>query len=293
MNGHEIYTVPPRVRLREYGPVLPKTLATLGFQKVADFVGRVLAKCWILSVGLKKSVGGSALGAAKTLASSCCKMWPILSMGLDKKQDFVGRHQEVGWHSSRCCKIVGNTRVGSGQKAGFCRSDSRSRVAQHSVLQKRWPTLGDYTLAYFGSGPGKRPVFVGRIEGVVRLGTRCCKIVGYAVVSKKWPNLTARSRQKARICRSDSRSRVLQHSVLQKLWLARLAKKWLNLTFWVRAKSRILTVGFKKSVVGFDWCWFQGPCNGFKQGRVWSKCRILSFGLRFSCYVDLWSSSVM
>ena len=107
MNGHEIYMVPPRVRLREYGPVLPKTLATLGFQKVADFVGRVLAKCWILSVGLKKSVGGSALGAAKTLASSCCKMWPILSMGLDKKQDFVGRHQEVGWHSSRRCKIVG------------------------------------------------------------------------------------------------------------------------------------------------------------------------------------------
>ena len=106
MNGHEIYTVPPRVRLREYGPVLPKTLATLGFQKVADFVGRVLAKCWILSVGLKKSVGGSALGAAKTLASSCCKMWPILSMG-------------------------------SRQKAGFCRSASRSRVAQQSALQNR------------------------------------------------------------------------------------------------------------------------------------------------------------
>ena len=42
-----------------------KMWALLGFQKVADFVGSVQAKSWILSVGLKKSAGGSALVAAK------------------------------------------------------------------------------------------------------------------------------------------------------------------------------------------------------------------------------------
>ena len=171
--------------------------------------------------------------------------------GLDKKQDFVGRHQEVGWHSSRCCKIVGNTRVGSGQKAGFCRSDSRSRVAQHSVLQKRWLALVAKCGRFCQLGLDKKQDFVGWNQEVG------CYVLGAAkrmlrLGFKKWPILSVGSGQRAVFCRSDSRSRVAQHSVPRKRGLRSGSEKWPILTVGSRQKAGFCRTEINKSGVMFS-----------------------------------------
>ena len=200
-----------------------QTYATLGLQKVADFVGRVRAKSRILSVGFKKS-GGSALGAAKTWAT----------LGERKLADTDGR------------------------------VSTKSRILSDGNQQVRCYVLGA-AKTYASLGFQKVADFVGRVPAKIRiLSVGIKKSGGLALgAAKTWATpweqevadfdarvstkrriLSVGSRQKAGFCRSESKSRVAQHSVMQIMWATLGLQKVLNIDGRSWQKSRFGRSGF-------------------------------------------------